>query len=85
MPKADILQRQGVATVFKRAVACDEVGADDFEKTTEVETLEMIWRNGWLHAKKTNYGVRYIFPSSIHCWWAYIPVRFTFITEKPWF
>ncbi|KAL2014810.1 hypothetical protein VTN00DRAFT_2335 [Thermoascus crustaceus] len=28
MPKADILQLQSVVTVFKRAVACDEVGAD---------------------------------------------------------
>lgn len=64
MPKADILQLQGVATVFKRALACDEVGADDFKKTTEVETLEMIWRNGWLHATKTNYRIRYIFPSA---------------------
>jgi len=68
MPNDDILQRQGVATVFKRAIACDEVIADDFKDTKEVETLDMIWRNGWLYAQKINYRVQYMFPSSIHRW-----------------
>ncbi|EED20554.1 hypothetical protein TSTA_037720 [Talaromyces stipitatus ATCC 10500] len=52
MPNADILQHQDVAKVFKRTVACDEISADDFENAAEIQTLEMIWRNGWLHARK---------------------------------
>ena len=30
--------------------------------------LNNIWRNGWLHAEESNYGVRYVFASEIHHW-----------------
>jgi len=46
LPRAEILQRPEIASIFKRAVACGEVSVDGLKKSTKVQTLEMIWRNG---------------------------------------
>ena len=42
--------------------------------------LENIWRNGWLHAEKSDNDVRYVFASKIHRWWVYILVYFILLT-----
>jgi len=69
MPIPDALQRQDVAMVLKQAVAYDGLDLDDRKDTPEAWIKEIIRRNGWLHAERSNYRVHYVFPSSIHRWY----------------
>jgi hypothetical protein len=83
MPTAPILQRQNVAMVLKQAVACDGLDVYGWKDTPEAQIIEIVRRNGWLHAEQINYRVRYVFPSSIHRWYVHIPVfTLCFLTEK---
>ena len=69
LPTLEVLQRSIVAKVFKKAVACQGIFESDFENEEELKkTLHYIWRNGWLHAERSNHGVRYVFASNIHHW-----------------
>ena len=70
LPKLEILQDSTTARVFKRAIADDGIPKSDFENETKglKNALENIWRNGWLHAEKSDSDVRYIFASKIHRW-----------------
>ncbi|GAB1193886.1 hypothetical protein APSETT444_003121 [Aspergillus pseudonomiae] len=56
LPPANILQRQGVASVLKDAIACDGVYQSSFENKSREsqEALERIWVNGWLHAETSD-------------------------------
>ena len=70
LPKSKILQHSATARVFKTAIACDGISEPNFmdENKELKETLEKIWRNGWLHAQESNNDVRYVFASTIHRW-----------------
>ena len=59
-----------VVRVFKKTIADGEIVKSDFENEREElkNALEKIWRNGWLHAMKSNDDVRYIFASKDHRW-----------------
>jgi hypothetical protein len=70
LPSSNILQKNAVARVFKKAIAYDGISGSDFEDKDEGsrEALEKIWRNGWLHAEQLNNGTSYVFASKIHRW-----------------
>ncbi|KAB8260979.1 hypothetical protein BDV32DRAFT_137656 [Aspergillus pseudonomiae] len=71
LPPANILQRQGVASVLKDAIACDGVYQSSFENKSREsqEALERIWVNGWLHAETSGNGIRFVFASQLHRWY----------------
>jgi hypothetical protein len=68
VPPSRILQRSAVATVFKNAIACNGIFESSFENKELKKALQNIWRNGWLHAEKSNNDVRYIFATQVHRW-----------------
>jgi hypothetical protein len=70
LPPSKILQQSATARIFKKAIAYDGIFESSFENGNEElrKTLQNIWRNGWLHAEKSEYDVRYVFPSHIHRW-----------------
>ena len=70
LPPSDILQKAPTARVFKMAITCNEIFESSFKNENEEskKALENIWHNGWLHAEKSKYDVRYVFPTYIHRW-----------------
>ena len=70
LPTREILQQSATARVFKKAIAEDGIFKSDFENENEElqNALKNVWRNGWLHAEKSNDDVRYVFASKIHRW-----------------
>lgn len=56
------------------AIASNGIYESSFEtKNKELkQALENIWRNGWLHAEKSNDDVCYVFASQIHRWYVHI-------------
>jgi len=70
LPSPEKLRHSTTARVFKEAIAEDGIllKSDYENESEEFEVLEKIWRNGWLHAEKQKFGVRYVFPTQIHRW-----------------
>ena len=71
LPQPQMLRRTDIAEVFKKAIAEDGIIVDPrFEqvKSNEFQTLQSIWRNGWLHAETSEVGVRYVFATQLHRW-----------------
>ncbi|KAL4961801.1 uncharacterized protein BDV14DRAFT_192003 [Aspergillus stella-maris] len=73
LPSSKILQEHYTATVLKAAIACDGIYEAEFETKSEglKQALKKIWRNGWLHAEKSNNDIRYLFASQIHRWYCH--------------
>jgi hypothetical protein len=77
LPPSEILQSSAVARVFKKAIAEDGIVVQSSlgKKSEDHETLQSIWRNGWLHAEMSQGGIRYVFATQIHRWYVHFPVR----------
>ncbi|KAF5865905.1 hypothetical protein ETB97_001973 [Aspergillus alliaceus] len=73
LPSSRILQEHYTATVLKAAITCDGIYGSTFETKNEElkQALKGIWRNGWLHAERSDNDIRYIFASQIHRWYCH--------------
>ncbi|KAB8228966.1 uncharacterized protein BDW43DRAFT_322502 [Aspergillus alliaceus] len=73
LPSSRILQEHYTATVLKAAITCDGIYGSKFETKNEElkQALKGIWRNGWLHAERSDNDIRYIFASQIHRWYCH--------------
>lgn len=67
MPRSKHLQDPKIAAIFKLAVASDGIGVSK-PKNSLLTTLELIWRNGWLHFREVQGRTFYVFPNSIRRW-----------------
>ena len=70
LPPPNIIQKDGPASVLKVAIACDGIYQSRFEnESAELkEALEGLWRDGWLHAERSDSDVHFVFASPVHRW-----------------